>query len=341
MKSFSFLILVLSTLASPAFADVAVSQPLNGGTVRSPAQYVATATTNSCSKGIASVGVYVNKQLVYVANGSNLNAPIDLNAGEQHTVVQAWDYCGGSSYRAVDVNVDGGGTVLSNLQASGGWKAWGELLPNYDICTGACPGVTWSMQQAVQSPSMSGNATRFNIGGTKPYSDVLWSNPVIGQNSTQNLPDSDHTLLPTLHNFTYDAYVYVTNASITQVLEFDVNMYLDGAGMTWGNQCVIASGNHWEIWDNGSAKWVSTGIPCNPINNGWNHVTLQMQREPDNTLLYQSITLNGKTSTINQTAAPVSVPQSWWGITVNYQMDGNYRQEANTTFLDNFRLTYN
>src|SRR5579859_1095666 len=207
MKRFSFLLFVVSMLASPAFADVAVNAPLNGGTVRSPVQYVAAASAPSCSKGVASVGVYVNNQLVYVAKGPNLTVPIDLSAGEQHTVVQEWDYCGGSSYRAVDVSVDGGGTVLANLQASGGWNAWGELLPTYNICTAACPGVTWSMHQAVQSPSVSGNATQFNIGGTKPYSDVLWSNPLIGQNSTQDLPDSDHTLLPTLHNFTYDAYV--------------------------------------------------------------------------------------------------------------------------------------
>ncbi|HET6218936.1 MAG TPA: hypothetical protein VFE27_18075 [Acidobacteriaceae bacterium] len=341
MKSFPLLSFVLLTFAAPAFANVAVSSPANGETVGSPTQYVATATTTTCSTGVASMGVYVNNQLVYVAKGANLNTPIDLSAGAQHTVVQEWDNCGGASYTAVNVNVEGSGTVLSNLQASGGWRGWGELLPAYDICTGSCPGVTWSMIQAVKSPSLSGNATQFNIGGTRPYSDVLWSNPIIGQNSTQNLPDSDHTLLPTLHNFTYDAYVYVTNASVTQVLEFDINMYLDGAGMTFGNQCRISGGNQWDIWDNASAQWVPTGVACNPINNGWNHVTIQVQRQPDNSLLYQSITLNGATSNIDKLSAPISVPQDWWGITVNYQMDGNYQQAANTTFLDNFRFTYN
>jgi hypothetical protein len=66
-----------------------------------------------------------------------------------------------------------------------------------------------------------------------------------------------------------------------------------------------------------------------------------VQRQPDNTLLYQSITLNGVTSNLDKVSAPISVPQGWWGITVNYQMDGNFRQAANTTFLDNFRFTYN
>lgn len=340
MKNFSCVYLVLLLCAAPAFASVVVSSPANGATVGSPAQYVATATT-TCSQGVASMGVYLNNQLVYVVNGDSLNAPIDLGTGAQHSVVEEWDRCGGASYTPVEVTVGGSGTTLYNLQASGGWKGWGELLPAYDICNASCPGVTWSMVQKVKSPSLSGDATQFNLGGTTPYSDVLWSNPIIGQNSTQNLPDSNHTLLPNLHNFTYDAYVYVTNASITQVLEFDVNMYMDGVGMTWGNQCRIAGGNQWDIWNNATAKWVPTGVACNPINNGWNHVIIQVQREPDNTLLYQSITLNGVTANINQTSAPISVAGGWWGITVNYQMDGNSRQTANTTYLDDFKFTYN
>jgi hypothetical protein len=196
------------------------------------------------------------------------------------------------------------------------------------------------MKQGIKSPSLSGDATQFNIGGYKPYSDVLWSNPLIGQGSTQGLPDTGHTLLPTLHNFTYDAYFYPTNLGVTQVLEFDISMYFDGLGLIWGNQCNILGGHVWDIWDNSSQHWVSTGVPCNPINNGWNHLTIQVQRESDNWLLFQSITLNGVTHPINRYYAPGSAPGNWWGITVNYQMDGNLKQSAYTTYLDNFSLTY-
>jgi hypothetical protein len=56
--------------------------------------------------------------------------------------------------------------------------------------------------------------------------------------------------------------------------------------------------------------------------------------------VYQSITLNGVTTNINKTYAPFTVPSSWYGITVNYQMDGDYKQSANTTYLDNLSLTY-
>jgi hypothetical protein len=320
-------------------AGVHVTSPANNSTVSSPANYVATATS-SCSKGVASMGIYVNNQLVHVETGAALNVQLSLSDGAQQTVVEEWDNCGGASYTPVNVTVQGSDKVLSNLQASNGWRGWGELAPDYDICSAPCSGVNWSAWQYVGSPSLSGNATQFDVGGTTPYSDVLWSIPVLGQNSTQNIPDDGHTLLPTLHNFTYDAYVYVTNASITQVLEFDISMYMDGAGMIWGNQCNNLGGGTWDIWDNTSENWVSTGFACNLLNNVWNHVTIQAQRGEGNTLLYQSITMNGKTASINKTYPPFSVPTGWWGVTLNYQMDGNYKQSSNTTYLDKFSLTY-
>ena len=196
------------------------------------------------------------------------------------------------------------------------------------------------MAQHVASTSLSGNATRFNLGGSTPYSDVLWTNPVIGQNTTKNIPDTGHTLLPTLHNFTYDAWVYVTNSSITQTLEFDISMYMNGVGMIFGTQCSLLGNKSWDIWNNPTASWVSTGVGCNLKNNSWNRVTIQVQRQPNNDLLYQSITQNGVTSNINKISAPFSVPSGWWGVTVNYQMDGNASQSANTTYLDNFSLFY-
>jgi hypothetical protein len=196
------------------------------------------------------------------------------------------------------------------------------------------------MQQGIKTPSLSGDATQFNIGGTTPYADVLWSNPLIGANSTQGLPDSGHTLLPTLHNFTYDVYFYPTNLGVTQVLEFDISMYFNGLGLIWGNQCNILGGHEWDIWDNVGHHWVSSGVACNPVNNAWNHLTIQVQRESDNSLLYQSITLNGVTGNINRRYTPGGAPGSWWGITVNFQMDGNVDQASYTTFLDNFVFTY-
>jgi hypothetical protein len=285
-------------------------------------------TTNATSVNIPGVGNFP-------ADGSTKVTPSSTTVYTASALG-----AGGAAKASTTVTVKSVGTSLPNLQASGGWQSWGELPPGYGICSYPCSGVTWSMQQGIKTPSLSGDATQFNIGGTTPYADVLWSNPLIGEGSTQGLPDSGHTLLPTLHNFTYDAYFYPTNLGVTQVVEMDISMYFDGLGLIWGNQCRVAGGHEWDIWDNVDQQWVPTGVACNPVNNAWNHVTIQVQRESDNWLLFQSITLNGVKSTLNRYYAPGWAPSNWWGITVNYQMDGNYQQSPYTTFLDKFTFTY-
>jgi len=326
-------------ITATAEAGIHVTSPANNSTVSSPASFVATATT-SCAEGVASVGIYVNNQLAYVQQGPTLNKQLSLASGTQNTVVEEWDNCGNASYEPLTLTVQGNEHVLASLQASGGWNGWGELPPVYNICTAPCPGVTWSMVRHVTSPSLSGNATELSLGGSTPYADVLWSLPLLGQNTTQGISDSKHALLPTLHNFTYDAYFFGSNLELTQVLEFDINMYLKGLGFLWGTQCRIAGGHEWDTWDDTTSHWVPTGVACNPVSNEWNHVTIQVQREADNTLLYQSISLNGVTANLNKRTPPFSVPSGWWGVTANYQMDGNYEQSSNTTYLDNFSLTY-
>jgi hypothetical protein len=188
---------------------------------------------------------------------------------------------------------------------------------------------------------MSGNATEFSLGGidgTAPYGDALFSAQLIGQNSPQ-LPDYDHSLLPTIHNFTYDTDFYVSDADVTQVLEFDISMYMDGVSMIWGQQCNHLGDGDWDIWNNVSKHWISAGVPCK-FTNGWNHLTIQVARESGNTLLYKSIALNGTTYTLNITYPPNSAPSNWWGVTANYQLDGNDKQTPYTTYLDNFKVTY-
>jgi hypothetical protein len=315
-----------------------VASPPNNSQLVSPVNYVATATTTTCSKGVASTGIYVDGTLTFVAQGASLNADLSMSKGSHKTVVEEWDNCGGASYSTVNVTVTSSAAKLSNLQANQGWDSWGQLPPGYADCS-PCSGLDWSMGYGITSPSKSGNATQFNTWGTTPYGVVLWYNPVIGQFSTQGLPDNGHTLLPGLHNFIYDTDFYVTNLAVTQVLEFDVSMYMNSTGMFWGTQCNHLGDGNWDVLNNVTQQWVSTGVACNLVK-GWNHLTLQVQRESDNSLLYQSITLNGSTATINATSSAFTVPSSWYGITVNYQMDGNYKQSSNTTYLDNLSLTY-
>jgi len=230
-------------------------------------------------------------------------------------------------------------TVISNIQtATGNWRSWVQLPPNSADCLTPCSGTSIEEIFKVADPSLSGNATMFELNPASPYADALFSAQLIGQNSPST-PDSGRTLLPTIHNFTYDSYFYVTKDSITQVLEFDISMYMNGVGMIWGTQCDHLGDGDWDIWDNVNNLWVSADVPCQFVN-GWNHLTLNLQREDDNSLLYESIELNGTTYALNKTYPPGVADPSWWGITANYQMDGNAAFTANTTYVDNFSVTY-
>ena len=195
------------------------------------------------------------------------------------------------------------------------------------------------MTQGINNPSESGRATVFWLGGSTPYSDALWNNHLIGPGSSQGLPDTDQSKTASLYNFTYDVDFYGDNLGLAQALEFDINQFVNDMGFIFGHECRIAGGNQWDIWDNSQGKWVPTGIPCNPKSGQWNHLTLKVQRTSDNHETYQSITLNGQTSTLNWTFSKGSSP-GWYGVTINFQMDGNFKQDPYKVYLDNVTLTY-
>jgi len=98
-----------------------------------------------------------------------------------------------------------GGNSFLNLQNSAGWATYGQGPPDFVDCSPSpCDGISYSMYQGIKSPSMSGESTQYNVGGTADYSDALFNNHLIGAFSSQGMPDSKHTLVPTYHNFTYD-----------------------------------------------------------------------------------------------------------------------------------------
>jgi len=350
--------LSLNVTNQQAQQGVMVISPTNGSTVAANAPFSATAST-SCPSGVAAMGVYVNGQLKVKQNGNNLNASVYLGSGTQTAYVQEWDFCGGAAKTPVTVTVgsgggttaavtvavtaaatpSGGGTKLSNLQAVGNWNQWGQYPPDYNICNAPCPGISWAMYQHVQN-SLSGNATQFNIGGSTPYADVLWSNKLIGQGTTLNMPDTDRTILPNIHHMTFDADVYINNIAVMQDLELDVNLFMNGVGMEFGTECDHLNGNVWDIWNDGGAHWIHTSIPCTMKDQSWNHVSFTVQREANNDLTYQTITVNGQTFNIYQTVAPFQVSSDWYGMTVNYQLDGDSHQDSYSTVLDNLSVTY-
>jgi hypothetical protein len=103
------LVCVVLSFAAPVFASVTVTSPKSGSTVTSPVAYAATATTTTCSKGVASMGIYVNNKLTYVVDAAMMNTTLSLAAGTYSTTVEEWDKCGGASYTKVSITVGSGG----------------------------------------------------------------------------------------------------------------------------------------------------------------------------------------------------------------------------------------
>jgi hypothetical protein len=266
-------------------------------------------------------------------------------AGAFGFAVSVTDSKGVSKQQALQITVantpvSNPGNTFSNLQQSAGWGEYGQGPPSFIDCSPSpCDGISYAMTQGIKSPSMSGSATEYDLGGTAVYSDALFNNHLIGAFSSQGMPDSNQTLVPTYHDFTYDVYFYGTNLELSQAVEFDINQFFDNLGFIWGHECRIAGGHEWDVWNNVTAHWTPTGIPCYPLDNSWNHLTIKVQRTSNNQLLYQSITLNGVTNTLNQYYDPGSAV-NWYGVTINYQMDGNYQQAPYTVYLDNLTFTY-
>ena len=332
------------TVTGAGQEGVFVTSPANNASVTSPVHYVATATT-ACSKGVASMGIYTAPgKLAYTVNGAKIDTNLTLSAGTYNTVVQEWDNCGGGSSTPITITVTsgGGGNTFIGLQKGGGWTGYALLPPGYGICNSCKPGgpeATWSMTQGIASPSLSGSSTKFDIGGQTNYADILYNNHLIGDFSSQGLPDKNHTLVPTLTTFTYDVYFYGKNLETSQALEFDINQFFNDMGFIWGHECRIAGGHEWDTWDNVNKKWVPTGVACNPVSNSWNHLVITVKRTSDNKLTFQSITLNGKTSNLNITR-PHGTAVGWFGVTINWQYDGNKNQDPYSVYLDQFHFTY-
>jgi len=120
MKVLFFVVLLCLSCATSAFATVVVNSPSNGDTVGPNVHYAATAQTNTCSKGVASIGVYVDNQLIHFKNGNSLDTTLSISSGQHNTVVEEWDYCGGATFTSmqITVNNESGVFVTSPLNGS-------------------------------------------------------------------------------------------------------------------------------------------------------------------------------------------------------------------------------
>jgi len=237
------------------------------------------------------------------------------------------DNCGGAATTPVAITV-GSGSQSGNSQSSP------EIGMDW-LCTPAAAVQHLPSVRAERSSDYLGDdARRFftdaerkfrphGRGWQLVYSDVLWNNHLIGDFSSQGLPDTGHSIVPNVHNFTYDVYFYATDIGASQALEFDINQFVNGQSFIWGHECRIGgetNGTSGTI----KAKVAPDRCSLQSVSNAWNHLVIQAQRTSDNHLLFKSISLNGQTSTLNYYESPTAT--SWYGITINYQQDGNYKQ---------------
>ncbi len=220
--------------------------------------------------------------------------------------------------------------TFSNIQAD----------PSIGSCS-ACAGknadgptaIFWA-KQGVASPSLTGNATQFFVGGTTPYADALWNWKLVKDSSA-------------LHHFIYDMYFYYTNASAVQGMEFNVTSYAHSKGYEFGFTCSVKSGGVWKISAPNSSSstladmhWSSTGIACPaPPTNTWNHLTFEVERTSTDQVHYISLTLNGHMYYINQTMPARIAPSTWAGLTTHFQLNGDSNQDDYSVWVDKYSVT--
>lgn len=220
--------------------------------------------------------------------------------------------------------------TFSNIQAD-------TSIGSCSACAGkgaAGPSAIYWVKQGVSSPSLTGKATQFFVGGTTPYADALWNWTLVKDAST-------------LHHFVYDMYFYYQNAAAVQGLEFNTTSYVHGKGYEFGFTCSVKSGGVWKISVPNSSHssladmhWQSTGIACPaPPTLIWNHLTFEVERTSTDQVHYISLTLNGHTYYINQTMAARIAPSSWTGLTTHFQMNGDSKQDDYSVWVDKYTVT--
>ena len=348
MKQAVRLLLITLALTAMSTAGVTVSSPANNSTVGSPVHVVASA---SSTKPITAMRIYVDNVSVYLISAGKIDTSVVMSAARHNVVVQAWDSAGNVFKTAVLITTTTApsptptpkpspspsptptpsptpvplpvppstAVTKANIEQMTGWA-------NCTTCAGAGgngPTATFSMTQNQASPSLDGNSTKFSIAGTTPYSDALWWKQLGAVN--------------TATNFKYDVYFYITQPQRAQALEFDVNQANGAHRWIFGTQCAPKSGV-WDVWANANGKWTSTGIPCSPPTAFvWHHLTWEYKRTATQ-LTFIGFTYDGVTHFVNKTytANPSTVNE----LNVAFQMDGDSKMEAYSTWLDKVSLTY-
>lgn len=308
-------VFVLMLLGIFSFADISVTSPQDGATVDSAMHLVA-----SDVNAIA-MHVYIDNIDVYQIDSSSIDTYLTVLSGSHYVVIQSWDQWGNVIKAPLTVNV---GSVddnasISQIQNKSGWDSC-------SVCAGADgngPPTDHWLQQWVSSPSLTGSAAQFHLGGT-PWGAALWWKQVGGNDGVYNLR--------------YSLDFYVDNPGAAQALEFDVNQNAGGLRYIFGTECDIKASGTWRVWNSQAGHWVSTGIYCAaPEAYRWNHLVWEFQRTGGG-VRFVAVTLNGQRRDIDYWFPAYNEGGS--GIDVAFQADLDGGGNGLSVWLDNVNLTY-
>ena len=230
---------------------------------------------------------------------------------------------GSTNQSSLPPGVPAGAQVMSAVQTLPNWL-WCTAKLDGKVCAAGLGNATSTMTQSQQTPSLSGDSSLYTIGGKTAYSNALWWHS-FGPNST-----------PT--HLVYDLYFYMQDPNLPEALEFDVNQSFNGTRYIWGSECSYRNTGHWDIWNDESGTWETTNVPCPVVSaNQWHHLTWQIERV-NNQVHYISVTVDGNVGTVDK----YYNPQADYGgtdLNVAFQMDGDYRQDPYSVWLDNVSLS--
>jgi hypothetical protein len=319
-------------------SGIFLSSPSAESTVNGSTRLQASAYSPS---HITSMRVYNNGSVVKDAQGSSLDFTLSLSQGSHYLNIQAWDSKGTVFVHPVVVKssstVSGSTPPPAPITTSPGAYIPSGALSKKDIdqITGwqhcdSCAGIggngpqtPYSMTQFIGSPSIDSKSAVFWIGGTTPYSNALWWKQLGGNDA--------------IKHFVYDLQFFIKNPSAAQSLEFDVNQSAGGLKYIFGTECNIVNGKGWRVWDTKNKAWITTGASCSIKANAWNHLTWEFERVGSQTH-FIAVTLNGYRQSINRYYYAQS--SGVHEMNVAFQMDGNYRQDDYSVWLDKVHLFY-
>jgi len=274
---------------------------------------------------VYTVRVYVDNRAVLYTPKTTVNQLIWMPNGKHTLEVVAEDTAGYIATASIQLNVVGQQPGALNIQDQSSWISCSATISN-STCAAGLGEATSTLELHQSAPSLDGSAAKFSIAGEHAYSNELYWTPLGGGNNVSH--------------FTYDLWFYVDHGDAPQSLEFDVNQTFGGTRWTWGSQCDFNQTHEWNVWDPLHGVWVPIPVPCNHFpSNTWIHLVWQLERVGDQ-VHYITLTVADQTYTVDTyfTAQPNWTQEE---IDIAFQMDGNYKQEPYSVWLDEVNLLAN